>query len=182
MSAHYLYENQSGILRSKDIASNVWYLSVFRAHVLLGLVAISTGPFQFVNRIREKNRLIHKLFGYTYFISVGISSLCGIMIAPFSMGGWITSYGFTLLAIAWLFTTVKSLLAIKSSDLYNHRLWSYLSYALTFTAITQRTMLLIPLLTSVSFMPVYQLSAWLPWPLNLIIALLIFNSYSSTKS
>ena len=48
-----------------------------------------------------------------------------------------------------------------------HGLYMELSYALTFAAITQRSLLLVPLLTDVPFMPIYQLSAWLPWLLNL---------------
>ena len=170
MSAHYLYADHSGILRKKEVASSLWYLASFRAHVLFGLIAITMGPFQFVTRIREKNKLIHRLLGYAYFMSVFISGLSGIVVAPFAMGGWITATGFSTLAILWLFTTAKSVVAIKSKDYISHKQWSYLSYALTFAAITQRTLLLIPLLTSVPFMPIYQLSAWLPWLLNLMIA------------
>ena len=181
MSVHYLLEDQSGILRKKKVAYSLWYIVVFRAHVLFGLIAITTGPFQFIRRIQERNKLTHMLFGYSYFVSVFISGLSGIVVAPFAMGGWITSTGFTLLASLWLFITGMSVFAIRSKDFNKHMRWSYLSYSLTFAAITQRTLLLIPLLTSVPFIPIYQLSAWLPWILNLLIAYSIFNR-STTKT
>lgn len=178
MSVHYLLEDQSGILRKKDVASSLWYIVVFRAHVLFGLIAITFGPFQFISRIRERGKFTHMLLGYSYFVSVFISGLSGIVVAPFAMGGWITSLGFTLLAGIWLFITAKSVFAVSNKDFNNHMRWSYLSYSITFSAITQRTLLLIPLLTSVPFLPIYQLSAWLPWILNLLIAYLIFKRYS----
>ncbi len=179
MSVHYIYNDHSGILRRKEAASSLWYLVVFRSHVLFGLMAITFGPFQFVTRIRERNKSIHRLIGYAYFVSVVVSSLCGILVAPFAMGGWITSTGFTVLAIVWLFITTKSILAIRSHHFNSHKRWSYLSYALTFSAITQRTLLLIPLLTSVPFMPIYQLSSWFPWVLNLVIAHSLLKQSSS---
>ncbi|MBR06971.1 MAG: hypothetical protein CMP48_04720 [Rickettsiales bacterium] len=164
----------------KEVASNLWYLLIFRGHVFFGLIAITVGPFQFVKRILKGNKSIHRRIGYVYFISVLISSVCGIMVAPFAMGGWITSLGFTILSVTWGLITVKSVLAIRGGDLESHQRWVFYSYGFTFSAITQRTLLLIPLLTNVSFMPIYQLSAWLPWILNLIIASLLLKRTNRT--
>jgi hypothetical protein len=50
-----------------------------------------------------------------------------------------------------------------------------ISYGLTFAAITQRTLLLVPLLTDIEFIFIYRLSAWLPWILNTAIALYLFK-------
>ena len=148
--------------------------------MFFGLIAITVGPFQFVKRILKGNKSIHRRIGYVYFISVLISSVCGIMVAPFAMGGWITSLGFTILSVTWGLITVKSVLAIRGGDLESHQRWLFYSYGFTFSAITQRTLLLIPLLTNVSFMPIYQLSAWLPWILNLIIASLLLKRTNRT--
>ena len=96
------------------------------------------------------------------------------------MGGWITTIGFSALSIAWLYTTIKAISSIRKGDILNHKKWMFLSYGLTFSAIIQRTLLLIPLLTETPFMPIYQLSAWLPWMLNLTIAYYLYErSYIS---
>lgn len=182
MSAHYLLDDKSGILRKKEVAASLWYLIIFRAHVLFGLIAVSFGPFQFVTRMREKYKKIHRLFGYAYFVSVFVSSLCGMVVAPFAMGGWVTLVGFTILAFIWLLITIKSVLTIRNNDFHEHKRWSYLSYSLTFSAVTQRMLLLIPLLTNVPFIPIYQLSAWLPWVLNLMIAHSLFRGSTAIKN
>ena len=46
----------------------------------------------------------------------------------------------------------------------------FISYGLTFTAIPQRTLLLLQLLMDLAFIPVYQTSAWPPWLLNTGVA------------
>lgn len=181
MSLHYLFDDRSGILSRKEVATSLWYLVIFKAHVLFGLTAITFGPFQFITWMRERYKFIHRLFGYTYFVSVSISALCGLVVAPFAMGGWVSSTGFTILSMAWLFITGKSVFAIKNKNFFKHQKWSFLSYSLTFSAITQRTLLLIPLLTDVPFMPIYQSSAWLPWVLNLMIAHALFKRSTAKK-
>lgn len=182
MSGHYLYSDTSGILKRKEAASSFWYLLTFRTHVLFGLAAITAGPFQFIKRIRISNTKLHRGMGYLYIVSIILSSLSGMVIAQFAMGGLISSVGFSILASIWFYTTVQSIRAIQNRNFRDHEKWSYFSYALTFAAITQRTLLLIPLLTSVPFMPIYQLSAWLPWLLNLMIANSLFKSAPSMKN
>ncbi|MEM6725506.1 MAG: DUF2306 domain-containing protein [Bacteroidota bacterium] len=176
MSMHYLLEAQSGILRSKSVKDLWWYVAAFKGHVGLGLMAITSGPFQFLAGFRQQRPRLHKRLGYVYLLSVSISSLAGLIIAPFAMGGWITQVGFSILGLLWFSSTFLSLLFILRGDIQQHQRWTTISYALTFAAITQRTLLLIPLLTACPFMPIYQLSAWLPWLLNVSIAWWILRS------
>ena len=176
MSTHYLHTTDSGILRSKEIDTRWWYLLAFRTHVLFGLMAITVGPVQFIRRLRLRYLRLHRAIGYLYGTSIGLSGMAGLIVAPFAIGGVISSAGFSLLAIVWLVATSISILVARKGDLPTHRRWSYFSYALTFAAITQRTLLLVPLLTDVPFLPIYQLSAWLPWLLNLGIAQMLYRS------
>ena len=179
MSLHYFQSASTGILKRKEVADSLWYLSFFRTHIFLGLVAIVIGPFQFIQKIRNTYKILHKTIGYIYSISVLFSGLTGLVIAQFAMGGWITTIGFSALSMAWIYTTIKAIISIRGGNILNHKKWMFLSYALTFSAITQRTLLLIPLLTQTPFLPIYQLSAWLPWLINLIIAYSI-QKYSYT--
>lgn len=170
MSLHYFQSDSAGILKRKEVADHFWFLFSFRTHIFLGLVAIVIGPFQFLKKIRSTYKTLHRVIGYVYTVSILFSSLAGLIIAPFAMGGWVTTIGFSILSIAWLYITIKAVYFIRNGDLSNHEKWAFLSYALTFSSITQRTLLLIPLLTGIPFIPIYQLSAWLPWLLNLGIA------------
>jgi len=176
MSLHYFQSDSAGILKRKQIAESFWYLLTFRTHIFLGIVAISIGPFQFFKKIRFNYKTIHKIIGYIYTISVLLSGLSGLIIAQFAMGGWITTIGFSILSLMWMYTIVKAISSIREGNVVQHKKWMFLSYGLTFAAITQRTLLLIPLLTEISFMPVYQLSAWLPSLINLSISYFLFKS------
>ncbi|MFS4449000.1 DUF2306 domain-containing protein [Maribacter sp. 2307UL18-2] len=147
MSLHYFQSDGAGILERKEIAESSWYLLTFRTHIFLGLVAISIGPFQFSKRIWFNYKTVHKVIGYIYTISVFLSGLSGLIVAQFAMGGWITTIGFSILSLMWIYTIVKAITFIKAGDVLQHKKWMYLSYGLTFAAITQRTLLLIPLLT-----------------------------------
>ncbi|NHF61201.1 DUF2306 domain-containing protein [Flavobacteriaceae bacterium TP-CH-4] len=179
MSYHYFELDSTGVLERKEVAEELWYLFTFRTHILLGLVAISSGPFQFLEKVWVSYKSIHKRIGYVYVSSVIISSVSGLVIAQYAMGGWISTMGFSLLSVAWLFITIKSIISIRTGKINSHQKWMFLSYSLTFAAITQRTLLLVPLLTEVPFIPIYRLSAWLPWLLNLNIAYFLFSRYSS---
>ena len=175
MSLHYFQSDSAGILKRKEIADSFWYLFIFRTHIFLGLVAIVIGPFQFIKKIRNTYKTFHRIIGYIYTVSVFFSGFSGLIIAQFAMGGWITTIGFSILSLIWLYTTIKAISSIRGGDVLNHKKWMFLSYGLTFAAITQRTLLLIPLLTEIPFMPIYQLSAWLPWLLNLSIAYSLYK-------
>ena len=182
MSFHYFQSGNTGILKRKEVAATTWYIVTFRTHIFFGLLAIIIGPIQFIKRFRTRYTIAHRSLGYTYFISVIFSSLSGLFIAQYAMGGYIAATGFTVLSILWFSITLQSILAICQNNYQEHRKWSFLSYSLTFAAITQRTLLLVPLLTSVPFMPIYRLSAWLPWVLNLLIAYHLHQStFPKTK-
>lgn len=175
MSYQYFHLDDSGILKEKVIANSSWYLITLRTHILFGLIAITAGPFQFIDRIRTQFPAWHRRLGYVYMISVFTSGISGLIIAQFAMGGPISSVGFSVLAVVWLAITYLGLDKILKKQIKAHQKMMYLSYALTFAAITQRTLLLAPLFFEVEFIKVYRLSAWLPWILNLVIANYLYN-------
>lgn len=172
MSFHFFKFEVSGILKLKgaELLDGSWFRYFFKAHIFFGIIAITVGPFQFIKRIKSKLPKIHTTLGYFYLTSIILAGITGLVIAQYAMGGWISSFGFTLLAICWPVSTVLAVRSILKGDIEGHKKWMYLSYGLTFAAITQRTMLLIPLLTEVPFILVYRSSAWIPWLLNSAIA------------
>lgn len=175
MSMHFFQNEISGILKYKDVSSNAWYRLFFKAHIFLGLIAIITGPFQFLTNQNSARLAIHKKLGYVYILSVLISSVMALIVAPYAMGGWVSSVGFSVLAVFWMTTAILAIISIKKKQILAHQKWMYINYGLTFAAITQRTLLLAPLLVDVEFLNIYKLSAWLPWMLNTFIAVALFR-------
>lgn len=181
MSMHYFQGPNTGILKAKAAASSSLYLTIFYTHITGGLIGISIGPFQFIKRLRHRFSTAHKTIGMIYLIAIFSSGLAGLYIAPFAMGGPSAQLGFFLLAIVWLATTAQSVRQLWMGKYQAHGQWMIRSYALTFAAIPQRLMLLIPLFTSTEFLPIYRLSAWLPWIFQLLIAEAIIRSYTSSR-
>jgi len=170
MSIHYFQSNDAGIMAGKEIAQFVWYRSTLRAHIIFGIFAISLGPFALFSKHTRTKRIWHKRIGYAYVGSILISGVAGLIVAQYAMGGWVARSGFTALAICWLISTSLGVYSASKRQIDLHRNWMILSYALTFAAIPQRLMLLTVFVTPISFITIYQWSAWLPWILNSAIA------------
>jgi len=175
MSMHYFQEEITGILKGKNISSSLWYRLCLKTHIVFGIVAMLIGPFQFIKKIRTNYSKWHRRIGYVYFLSVIISSVTGLLVAQFALGGIISRIGFSFLAILWFVITLLALKSILKRNIKLHKKYMFISYALTFAAIPQRTMLLFPLFFSIDFIPVYRLSAWLPWILNTFLALYFYK-------
>ncbi|MEO0337899.1 MAG: DUF2306 domain-containing protein [Bacteroidota bacterium] len=181
MSIHYFTEPASGILGRKVFKDALWYQAAFYAHIGFGLIAILTGPIQFIKAFIEKRERMHRVLGYIYSGSVACSSLSGLIIAQFAMGGLPTQIGFSVLAVLWFTSLMMALKHIFAGHIQAHQSWMMINYALTFAAITQRTMLLFAFIPGLDFMPIYQWSAWLPWMINLVLVSLFINKRRSMQ-
>ncbi len=170
MSLKYFFASDIGILKNKEIASSGIYIFILRVHITGGLLAIFIGALQMIDGIRKVSISFHKGLGKIYVFTVFVSSISGLIIAQYAMGGIITEIGFSVLATVWFVCTYNGYKSIRNGLVIKHKQWMYRSYALTFAAITQRTLLLVPLLTNIDFFLIYKISAWFPWIFNLLVA------------
>ena len=161
-----------GLLASKppDLIASVFYKSAFYLHIALGGLSLLVGWPQFSRKFRSKNLSIHRTLGKIYLISVMVSGLCGLYIAFFATGGWISSLGFGGLAMAWLFTSSAAYRAIRSKDIDSHERWMIRSYALTFAAVTLRIWLPVSMIAGMEFVFAYRIISFLCWVPNLMTA------------
>ncbi len=202
------------------IASNATLLSAqlavlsrnpawLRVHVACGIVAITTGLFQFLPSLRAARPRLHRAFGYAYLLAVLLGSIAGLRLAPdtprfaaegandhraFALLGApaeaalyapsvfaIVEPGFALLALSWLITSGMALLRARQRRFDVHRTWMMRSYSLTFAAATVR----------LSAIPLYivtrnpalsiTLALW-SWPLNLAAVELIRSRPAAVRA
>jgi len=167
-----------GLLASKpaELVASTFYRSAFYLHIGLGGLSLLTGWSQFSGKFRTKNISIHRTLGKIYLISVMISGLCGLYIAFFATGGWISSLGFGGLAMAWLFTSSAAYRAIRSKDIDSHERWMIRSYALTFAAVTLRIWLPLSMIAGLEFVFAYRIISFLCWVPNLFIGELLISN------
>ncbi len=140
------------------------------AHLGGGLVALAVGAWQMNARFRSRFIEFHRWMGRTYVVAVLIGGLGALRMAGASLQGWATHLGFGLLAVLWLFTTVRAYVAIRSREEARHRGWMIRSYSLTLAAVTLRIYLPLSLALGVPFGNAYRVISWSCWVPNIILA------------
>jgi hypothetical protein len=123
----------------QDIVNNKFWLFFFYVHAFSISICLLAGLSQFSSNFLKNNPKEHKLIGRIYFYNVMLINFPACFILGFlSNGGIIGKIGFIFQNILWGYTTYKSVQHIKNGDIKKHQIFSYFSYAITFTAITFR--------------------------------------------
>jgi uncharacterized membrane protein len=137
-------------------------------HLAGGLVAIAIGAFQVNARLRSRFLPAHRWLGRTYVVAVVLGGIAGLVLARESFGGLVTHFGFGLMAICWLGTTLNAYRHIRRGDFVSHRAWMLRSYSLTLAAVTLRIYLPLSQMAGIAFEDSYPAISWLCWVPNLL--------------
>jgi hypothetical protein len=132
-------------------------------------LALLLGPWQFIAGLRAKAPRVHRWIGRAYAAASIFGGLAGLALAPFSSAGPIAQSGFTLLALAWLATTIFGWRAALQRSFAAHSDWMLRSFALTFAAVTLRLYIPIPYIAGFDPDEAYRWIAWLCWVPNLVL-------------
>jgi Predicted membrane protein (DUF2306) len=89
-------------MRDVIVADPVGALS----HTLVTPVALLLGPFQFIPRLRESHRSVHRWTGRVYVAACVIAGFAGRATAFHASGGPEAGWGFGVLAVLWIVTTI----------------------------------------------------------------------------
>lgn len=138
-------------------------------HIFASLVALALGPLQFVRGVRERKPHLHRWSGRVYVLGVLGGGVSALYLAPFAYGGWVSTFGFGLLATCWLYTGARAYGAIRQGRIVTHQAWMIRNYALTFAAVTIRFYLPLSRVMGVDFDIAYPAISWLCWIPNLIL-------------
>lgn len=143
--------------------------SAIAVHLAGGLVAIVLGAFQLNSWLRNRYLSVHRWLGRMYVLAVAIGGTAGLILAINSYGGLVTHFGFGLMAVCWLGTTLTAYLAIRKGDVQAHRAWMLRSYAVTLAGVTLRIYLGLSVLLDIEFDNAYPALSWLCWVPNLLV-------------
>lgn len=172
--------NKSGLVLEKLTQMNLddlWYVMLY-IHIATSIAAISTGWTQFIGKIRAKSIRVHRTIGRIYSYSVLLGGVTGAYLSFYATGGWISSAGFLLLSLLWLYTLVKGIGAIAvRKDRLEHQKWMSMNYALTFAAVMLRIYIPVSMAAfgAEAFNDYYRVIAWLCWVPNLFFAQWLLN-------
>lgn len=139
------------------------------AHLAGGLVALVIGAFQVNARLRARFLDGHRWAGRVYLVAVLVGGTAAFALALRSFGGLVTHFGFGLLAVCWISSTVNAYRHIRRGNQVAHRAWMLRSYALTLAAVTLRIYLPLSQVAGIEFEAAYQVISWLCWVPNLLV-------------
>ena len=167
LSWHYFGDDAAGILSGKPDSVKHWLPLVLRVHIAFGMLAMASGAALWFTSRKPGRYPIHRWLGRFYALSILISGTGAAIIAPYAIGGLVSTMGFLSLGIAWWYFTARSVQLAMTGDIQRHRKAASYSLALTYSSFTFRLFLLIPLLTNVPFVPLYRVDTWISWMINL---------------
>ena len=171
-SMRYLDFKVQDLLTEKGtLVQSKAYLFFFYLHIIPGMIALMSGPFQFVHYLRKKFLKAHRILGKVYVLACMIGGVAGFVIAYFAIGGWVATLGFMGMAVTWLYFTGKAWTSIRQRDVPAHQAWMIRSFAITLAAVTLRIWM--PIFMAgfgMEFVPAYLIISWLSWVPNIFVA------------
>lgn len=167
LSWHYFGSDAAGILRGKPASVMNWLPTVLRIHIACGMLAMASGSALWYTSRKRKRLGAHRWLGRFYGLTILVGGVTAACIAPWAIGGAISAFGFLGMVACWWYFTFRAVMLAMKGDLVGHQRAASYTLGLTFTALTFRMFLLIPLLTSLPFVPVYQFGTWASWMINL---------------
>lgn len=145
-------------------------LGVLTVHAGFASLALVLGPIQFLERLRARRPRLHRWMGRTYVLACLVAGAAGLVLAFGAQTGPISTAGFGLLALAWLYSTGKAWTSARGRRFDEHRRWMIRSFALTFAAVTLRLYLPFAFFSPWGYDDTYRAISFLCWVPNLVFA------------
>lgn len=164
-----------------------YYQIAFFSHVYSSIFILILGAPQFMDSFRVRYPFIHRFFGLVYVVCIlFISAPSGLIMGIYGYGGIVSQISFVILSILWFYFTLQAFNFIKKRMVVKHKKYMILSYSLTLSAITLRlSKQLLSMFTEIHRYEIYQISSWIGWLINLLIAFVIVQriekKYSLTQ-
>lgn len=140
------------------------------AHLAGGTVTILLGPVQLMMRSVITSRRVHRSIGRVYLLGMLVACTAAIGLNLTSPAPPEIRAAFASTTLAWIFTVVPGLLAIRGGNERAHRRWMTRSYLVTLAPVLFRVLLELALRNGVAVSPgVIAGLLWASWALPLLV-------------
>ncbi|MFJ8039179.1 DUF2306 domain-containing protein [Kitasatospora sp. NPDC096147] len=169
LSARYFTGDPETFLEDQR-ATYLAHLTPLLLHIGGGTAALLLGPLQFAARLRARRPAVHRFVGRAYLLSVAVTGVGGLVLAPHGLFPPIAPIGFGVLGVLLLGSSAAALQTARQRRFDRHRVWAVRSYALILAAVTLRVWL--PLFDALGapFDQAYAAAGWTCWLINLAVA------------
>jgi hypothetical protein len=113
------------------------YAGILHVHAACGMLALFSGPLQFVPWMRQVHPVLHRALGYIYLGAIAVAGPLAVWVAVFHTDPQ-EGLAATAQGVLWMCTSATAMMAVRGRDMNTHRLWMARSYALTFTFVLHR--------------------------------------------
>jgi uncharacterized membrane protein len=103
--------------------------SILIPHVVSGLAAFLIGPFQFSNRLRQRNLRLHRILGKAYVIAIFTSVPSALLLGNALPTPLLIAADSQ--AILWFICTAAAFVTARNRHIAQHRVWMIRSYSVT---------------------------------------------------
>ena len=156
----------------EDLGKYVNVKWIILLHIAGGAVALITGPFQFWDRLRLKNRLIHRRLGWAYCAGVFISSSCAIWLSATTAFqiNWAYAFSLHIWIGVWIISSHIALMAAIRKKFVLHKEWMWRSYIATLAFVVSATLLKLPVVQQLgTFAEIGPSFFWLGWAVPMFL-------------
>jgi hypothetical protein len=168
---YFSFKYDIGFLLTKQAVLHItlWRIA-FYTHISSSLFVLLAGGIQFFKN--NSSPRFHRITGTIYVLMILIvSAPSGLVMAFYANGGVAAKVSFVIVSLLWWIFTFKAYRSAKAKQWKLHRAEILRSYALTFSAITLRTyVMLLPFIIHLSAKDAYTLVSYLSWIPNLLVA------------
>jgi len=134
-SVYYIYAN---CLRYFVFAEKNYHFDFFWTrkywlfiHILFGISATITSPFQFISYLRTHFLKTHKILGKIYVYSIIVSSITSFYLCATTPENLWYALGLGGFTFAWLITAVMGMLCAMKGKIDQHKAWMVRSFVVT---------------------------------------------------
>jgi hypothetical protein len=160
------------LLTKQNVLHVSFWRIAFYTHISTSLLVLLLGTFQFSKSLLKRSPGFHRAMGKGYIVLIlFFSAPSGLVMAFYANGGVWTKTSFVVLSLLWWCFTLRAYYHIRKQRVSDHISDMIRSYALTLSAITLRTFVVIlPIFIHLHGKEMYILVSWLSWTPNLLIA------------
>lgn len=150
-----------------------WWVMMLGAVAVAGYASMALWnpdaiPFIFVERLRVRRVLLHRVMEGIYLTGILVGGVTGLWLAFQTPGGVTSTVGFVMLSSLCLVTGTFALHAALTENFAAHRMGMMRSYALTYAAVSLRLYLGIGGAAGFTFEELYPMTACACWAGNLL--------------
>jgi len=154
-------------------------------HIFGGTLALLVGALQFSSFIRNRFRILHRIFGRVYIAAVGIGAVGSFYLSTRSVIS--PTFGATMFTISviWVISTAMAVVSIRQGRVNEHRQWMIRSYLSTLGFIFFRLLMLTPLFADTPLAERATAIGWMSLIIPFSIAEFLFqwnNSVTPVKN